>query len=505
MKRCNEIKWVMGLICSIALLVSCSQEESLAINQEMQTLSVTVNDAGYQPVDGADTKAVDINYVTKFTPGDKIGLFAVKDGQVVSTVSNLCFTAQDNLVGGVVWKTSEGKGVPFVEGASYYAYYPYQASLSGSLVSSATTATGFFENVINAWTVSTDQSTYAKYTANDLMVGKASQNFGALSFSLTHSMALAVIKTPAYIYAFQNTSPSLPLYYVPLKDSKFNDFKPCYVAENVYYFLTNPTKPALKRSGSYINYSSTKKGWEVTFNGTAGKYKEYNIHSSESVGRSHNLLVGDFLLSDGTFLQYNATLTAEQKTQCVGVVLKVGFDPALDDDSYRRKNEGMPIPASKIHAYVLGIVSDQYVIKQWATPSYSNRVVGASTSQTDFRGYSNTQKIKAYAAANNIALSEFPAVDMVFKETDIHQSAPDFTSGWFLPSMGQCKYWYDNKTRLLESVRKVLWPTYEFNYQYWSSTELDASKAYQIDFSYSPLVNTEVKTDYEKVCPVLVF
>lgn len=510
MKQIDKIKQAMGLLFVLAMLGGCSQEEGLNTEYEanLKMLSVTVSDMGYEPAQGMGTKAVEMAYTTTFTPNDQIGLFAVKNGQVVSTVNNLVLTAQDNLVGGLAWRTSQGKKVEYIEGATYFAYYPYRASLTGSLVPSATTASGFFLNVIGQWTVSTDQSTYQKYTANDLMVAKASLSYGTLSFPMTHCMALGVIKMPMYRYSFTNQSPSVPMHYAPLKESKFNDFKPYHAREDCYYFLTNPTQPTMSFSGSYVNYLGKKKGWEVVLNGTAGNYKFYNINQSESIGVSHTLHVGDFLLSDGTILQYTATLTAEQKVSCVGVVLKVGFDSTLDDDVYRTKDGGAALPAANIHGYVLGLnKSGSY--KAWATGSFINTSVGTSGSLTDFRGYGNTQKIKAYAAANSVSFSTFPAAYAAAVEYDTeHQPAPEFTSGWFLPSMGQCRYWFNNGTRLVESVRKVLWPSYVFDYEYSSSTEFDASKYYVTDFnksSESEAIKSYTKDWSNRVRPVLVF
>lgn len=504
MKRFTHLKPILFWALSMTLLLSCSQEEELTDkNPHSAFLALTVTDTGYTSPDGSLTKATEDNYVTTFTVGDKIGLFAVKDAQIQSGVNNLQLTAKDNGSGGLIWKTSTDGNVPCIEGATYYAYYPYQASLVGTLTPSATTSALFFDDVISSWPISDDQSTYAKYTANDLMTAKASPSGYTLSLGMTHHMALSVIKTPAKVYTFTNASPAIPAYTVPYTN-EFSNQKPYPFKGNEFRYLHKPSSTA-KLLGIYVKGTGTKVEWEVPLNSTAGGYKSYTVDASESSSSSHLLQAGDFLLADGTILPKTATLTSTQLDNCIGIVLKPGFDSSLDDDIYKTKEGSTAISSSNIHGYVVARRSYDGA-KTWATPSYQTTVIGTSNNTSDFRGYGNSQKLKAYAAQLGYGpdlQTIFPAVNYATYAFEVFfEVAPTFTSGWFLPSIGQLEYLYQNRTTLLTSLQK-LDSSFSWRPYYWSSTESGAN-AYYFNFSVGQKYANN-KSDTNWPLPMLVF
>lgn len=506
MKQFHRMQSMVRFLIGLTLLAGCTQDDLITEKTlDTQAFSVSVTDIGYAPMDASGTKATETNLVTAFTVGDQIGLFAVANGQIATTVNNLRLTAQDNGSGGLIWKTSTGENAPNIADGVYYAYYPYRSTLSGSLVPSASTASAFFANVMSSWTVSSDQGTYANYTANDLMISQASLSGGTLSFGMTHCMALSIIKIPANIYTFNNTNPSIPQYIIPLSGSKFNDFVPLFLKQNSYYFLHKPSQASPVYSGSYTNYFGVKKGWEITLNGSAGKYKTYVVNESASVGRAHNLQTGDFLLSDGTILPKTATLSSTDRTNCIGVILKPGFDSSLDDNHYKTKEGATTIPSSTIHAYV--VAKRPYdLAKTWAVPSYQTTAIGTSNNTSDFRGYGNSQILKAYAAQLGIGpdlQTIFPAVNYAtYGYEFFFDDAPTFTSGWFLPSIGQLEYCYQNRTVIVASMQKID-ASFAWKSWYWSSTE-NGSSAYYYSFSQGNKYSQD-KNDTNYLLPMLVF
>lgn len=273
---------VTGLLLAAAGLWSCSSEDTLDVGTDTpagQTFSISVADGGYSSATGGiHTKAAEQSYQTVFTAGDRIGVFAVKNNQVITQVNNLCLTAADN--GGTLeWKDANGNAPLKFEGAAYYAYYPYQSTLTGSLDASATDAAGFFANVIGNWTPVTDQSTYEKYTAQDLMVARGSISGGKITFGMEHRMALVVIDLPETKYSFSNT-PAISDYITDPLDTRFDNYSPYRMSDGRYRYLVRPGSTATL-TGGYTDASGTVKGWSIAPSISGGNYNTYTIDGGQ--------------------------------------------------------------------------------------------------------------------------------------------------------------------------------------------------------------------------------
>lgn len=155
---------------------------------------------------------------------------------------------------------------------------------------------------------------------------------------------------------------------------------------------------------------------------------------------------GDFYFIDGTFADKSTELTDLQRGLCIGVVLKKGRDDSgdwADNGEYTIRGSSAPM---EVHGYVLAShnAKDPNGFIVWGVP-WSNKVVGCDQNQTTgFNGYSNTKAIIKVANEKGWTLKkEFPAAyDAVNYENVC--PAPAKTSGWFLPSAGQCQYWLNN-------------------------------------------------------------
>lgn len=195
--------------------------------------------------------------------------------------------------------------------------------------------------------------------------------------------------------------------------------------------------------------------------------------------------IGDFYMNDGTIVSKNATLTAEDKTKCIGIVIKVGRD-AGDNNTYMKKDGVTPMSAIK--GYVLALYdadngNDNF---DWGLKVLIGISVNASS--TDYFGYKNTQLIKKYAEDNGKVLqTDFPAAYYATTAYEANYHAPDEASGWFFPSLGEIKQWRTNKTILLESIRKVTDNSgYDWMSVYSTSSEMNATTNWYILFeSYS--------------------
>ncbi|MEO4797133.1 fimbrillin family protein, partial [Bacteroides uniformis] len=204
-------------------------------------LTITVTDGAYAPAPTANdeddatapaTRAVERGFATEFTEGDQIGLYEViekehGDGESLYDVitKNLCLTYD-----GTAWTLPTGaKLTPErpTDGrrTHYYAYYPWQKDEDmvdkvvgddGKVFTNPSgtpfTPQEFFARLISDWYPALDQSTYAAYTASDLMVslGTVTQRTDGtdgseLRFEMEHQMALAVVRVPSTEYTYSET------------------------------------------------------------------------------------------------------------------------------------------------------------------------------------------------------------------------------------------------------------------------------------------------------------
>ena len=115
--------------------VSCSKDdEGDGIDVPSTSLDVIVTADSFVSGDGS------LSVPAELKAGDKMGIFAVENGIILNDIVNVCFTAADDGNGGLVWKSEEE--VTFPSGSAYYAYMPYQETLTTAPDPSAGDAAG---------------------------------------------------------------------------------------------------------------------------------------------------------------------------------------------------------------------------------------------------------------------------------------------------------------------------------------------------------------------------
>lgn len=519
------------------LLVSCQQEELPGMNGASDTtpLSITVTDGGYASTEKAVTRAVENGYRTEFTAGDECGLYIVRDGAIVYDNVKLTATAGTN--GSLTWQPEAG--VTLAGGfpdESYFLYYPYQADMSDKTSVSATDADGFFAPLVSGWQPAADQSTYAAYTASDLMTatGTAVRTNGSisLSFSMTHRMAMAVIEMPKTVYKFNDNS--IPDYVIATTADFGDNAKPCRMADGTYRYIVNSA------SGTATNitcsYDDGKKEFAITTNGITGSYyKTYKIDGLTPIEKQATLRMGDYFCKDSDDKWYIIPQEATPDGNVIGIVFHVG-QHGTDEADYTATGIGQ----QKCHGYVAALTdvhdsrSDRLCWALGPSGKYDIRV-GASTSTDDWQGYSNSLKFHEYVGSGSNAgweMKHFPAalacetygnrtVDQDGNPTDAYGwqqplAAPQNTSGWFLPSCGQLTYLYQNSSILsarMNDVKnsipddcsyKVYIKWYDRD-NYWSSTELWGNRsAHRVSF-YNGHINYNSMNFKWCVRPILAF
>ena len=197
---------------------------------------------------------------------------------------------------------------------------------------------------------------------------------------------------------------------------------------------------------------------------------------------------GDFYFSDGSFADKSTELASWQKAACIGVVLKKGRDNSgdwADNGNYTLKDGTTPM--QKVHGYVLALrdANDGNSCK-WG--SFGTKVICDMNQTIGFNGYSSTQTIVAFNNAQGGSLqSAFPAAYHAVNYETVCP-APSQTSGWFLPSGGQCRYWLKNRDVILRSIQNAGGDGWKNSY--WSSSEgilNPASYAHYLDMRFSDM------------------
>lgn len=502
----------VSLLIVAASLSGCSQNDPLPGDDNGDTraaLTVQVSDNGYSPAEETlpNTRATENDYTTEFTEGDKIGLYAVKDGVVVAGYENLCFTLTDDGSGNLSWMPPAGTTV-WYEGAStkYFVYYPYRLMQEEERPPflSASTDQQFFNSLITTWNPASDQREYVNYTSQDLMTGSGtvSDNGSAriLSVALTHRMALVVLDLPRMRYRFTNKAPQIVDYITDVPDLVFTDFNPCCMDDGTYRYLINPvaTSPQSSLLGSYTAAAGKTQEFTFTPKVSGGSYKTYKVDGgSKEITRT--LQAGDFFMKDGTLLEKNVSLSAAQKTNCLGVIYYVA-DITQDDPLLKKDHPNCQ------HGLVVAL-QDAGGNSHWSSPGYEDITekwlknqnnkydIATLKEEKKMQGYANTRALEGYNASDRVTGEKLGykvlPIELIMEYAAAHP-VPANCSDWYWPSLIELKYmcWGQGassgtvgKAMLDEQLKKVNGAL--LSDRYWSCTECsNGDYAWRTHFFY---------------------
>lgn len=454
--KTNILYFPLLVLLSAVSLCGCSNDDEPVVTAtDGTTLTVTARADGFAPTDGTaqtgtpqtdtpQTRASESGYTTTFVKGDQIGVFAVKDGSVITGCQNVPLTYD-----GTNWNSSTP--VYKYAGATYFAYYPYTVNMNDKTsVDAIVTA---FNNTV---ATVTDQSTYAKYTACDLMTttDAVSPTGSSLSFSFTHKMSLIEISLPvqkykttgnadAYEYSVSVLAATFSL--TPSSGSGATRITPYYMGNGIYRYIVPASTSGTTVSGAFntvdgktIEYSKS------SLSLSTGNYKRLNVTYSGAPSTTPTvraLAAGDFYYSDGNICPGDASNPPSEG--CIGVVYCV-------DNSFITSNSTNKSVGGFIHGLVVALKD-------------------ASTS------------LKWYSAGS--AASDYGNI----------VATPSGSSGWYLPNLDELKYicWGNNSSegtngkgnlngqfnKLSSGSADVFGGVY-----YWSSTEYDRNSAYYVSF-----------------------
>lgn len=200
---------------------------------------------------------------------------------------------------------------------------------------------------------------------------------------------------------------------------------------------------------------------EYTDNGSNNKFTYSNIRSDLELVYGDYVEVGDYYYADGT---WSSVYTSTGSSVCIGIVFKVG---AAEGDAASNYDGKL---TNDIHGYVVALQDAHTVKCAWGGDGV---LIGTSTNQSDFSGYSNSQKIIAKAKEDGHLKPDDPKLDypaMYYiteyqKETTIPNS-----SGWYFPSTGQLTALY--KANVSTNLAIAGGSSFQ-NADYLSSSEFD--------------------------------
>lgn len=225
-----------------------------------------------------------------------------------------------------------------------------------------------------------------------------------------------------------------------------------------------------------------------------------------------NAAVGDYYMSDGTFVDKAATLSYRQEIGCIGIVFYVGQH---ENDGSDYTDSGIRQP--KCHGYVVAL-QDAIDRCMWGvagteigcipTDADGNKQDNYSNPDIDWNGYAWTQKIIAAAGGNdNLNATEqagYPATYYSVVDYRSKVTAPANTSGWFLPAIGQMINISQNRDSLFADKNSVQEIT-EYG-TYWTSSECSYYPTFALTMAHFGRAMDEYKSyNSGSVRPILAF
>ena len=468
MKKLSYQLLILSVIC-MAGLSGCTNDENIT-EQGAADFTINVQTEEFTPETETRTP-VEEGYKTVFKGGEQIGITAVKNGVVYNGMDNIPFTYD---AATKAWKPTDSSVLPqlyYYPGISYIAYYPYDdAGMDGKKSE---------QEIIDAFTPQADQSTYANYTASDLMIATGTANAAnkTLSFSLRHAMAMVSVcaltnkfitsATDGYEY-----SPGEDFAVINLPESAITvgteEVKPYPMSDGTHRAIIRPNATAQTIKIQYKWVDLVEYTDNTSRTSTAGKYHYYSFKMPESTPYIRPINTGDYFYRDGKILPREALVIRDPKN-CVGVVLEAASG---SDSSYGGNCEN-----NKIHGHVFSVYNVAYC--KWGP----NGNIGTNTPDSwgDYRGYQLTQNMKKDADTNHggLSASNYAAAYycLNYGNTDNGRLETSKTSGWYFPSEGfmwKLEGWHLGTVRASLSKLAALSCGADFNNAYyWDSSTGD--------------------------------
>ena len=458
--KTKEMKKILLLVAGIIFMVGCAEDDNLSMIDRGNALSLRVIAENFTSGQSTpETRAAESGYTTTFTNNDRIGIIAVNGSAII----------EDNIqyrYNGTTWQPVSSTIYAYPSPVTYIAYYPYSATMDGKKS---------VDEIIAAFSPQTDQSTYAAYTASDLMTGAGTISGTELEITLTHALSLVEVKLPQityaaaglYFYGF-NTIGTLTIGGTPIT--------PYATGDGTYRYITKSANNATV-SGSYDANGKTISFLKESLSLLSGKYDRLNVtHAGwdTPVVLAASYSVGDYF-PDPNVVYSNGNLVSGYPA--VGVVYEIS-----DGGSHGR------------------IMSLELGGSTWGA-----QVVTGATSETD--GLANIFAVANYIENNNTYtwadFSGYAFVNAKNPENTIYTSGAKGI--WFFPALEELRtlrnsYFNNSLAAKLTTAGGMNFGSYD----HWSSTESSETNALSLEF-YSNIRRDNSKTIGFSARAVLAF
>ena len=459
----QDRKPFISLAAALAMAVgftACSSDDDLQRHDAGGRTSITLTSS-------VATRAVDQNLQsTQIESGVQVGVYVTSGGQLIENGDNNRLTATGNgsFTGETMFFPEEGT-------VSVYAYAPYNAAWTGS------------QGTERTFTVPIDQSTSEGYLAADLMSGMpvGGNSFGKdaeeIQLQFTHKLTklninfntgdtgldlkgatvsvLNVMPTTTFtvstgaigsaqgnateikaavfakdataftasaIFVPQAVDNSVPFVRVTLADGTGYDAKLAeltdFAGSTKYNYTMNFTGGGQEPIEGSLVLESTVTDWTDGGNLASGEVSE-----SKAVG------IGDYMLSDGTFVTA-AELTSENKAKVVAVVFSKEVSQADAEAGY--------------NAYAMGV--ERFGDKGWQIDNVSigTNINSFTQAFADLDGLSKTKAILASEEYAALGQEKIGSNFVNYTNYANSHKLPEGASQWFTPAFGQMVQIFNN-------------------------------------------------------------
>lgn len=420
------------LLSAFILFAACNEEVELP--NTSVTLDITATSGTFEPADGTATRASENLYKTEFTNGDQIGITVIKGGKIVDGVNNICFTYNESTK---KWEADAGSpSLYYYQDVTYLAYYPYDAAMSDKMTE---------QEIIDAFTPQTDQSTYDNYTKSDLMVATGTADRAAKTLSLPFSHKMALVSVSAVTNKFVTSggyeyTPGEEFAVRNLAETSITigtqSLTPCSFDDGTFRVIVPPdaTAQTINLKYKWVDLTDFTDQTQQTL--TSGKYLHYRFKMPESVPYVRELQPGDYFFRDGRILPRETSVITDP-TNCVGIIIMVGSGNTDSSDT----NYGGNCVDNTVHGHAISV----YDVAACKWGPDGNIGTNTSDSWNDWRGYQITQRMKEEGDTNHggFSPSNYAAAYycLNYGNTDRGRLTTNKTSGWYLPSEGYMYQW----------------------------------------------------------------
>ena len=464
------------LLLSLLSFMACNGDEKIdsgMVQQDGEALQLNVRVGDFAINDISNIRVTDSGSATTFENGDRIGVI-VLDADNNELSDNIPYKYD-----GSIWSfdssNGEGKTAIYYDNKAtvYFAYFPYSKEA---------------DNVINIdglkgiFLPEGDQRSKDAYRASDLLVWSDTSGRPLKKLDILFEHAYSLLSLSPSIKCKINGRRDFT--YVPssISDVSFNigteSLFPYQVNDGSYQVIISPKRAKVHWLYEYnkemysgaMPYTDLSANTCYTFTPILKDIGDYTLDKVQ---------MGDFYCKDesnnGYLIPGDVTaLSADM--DCLGIVLKSGKDSGgewVDYCKYKQK-DGIT-EMHTVHGYVLALY-DANGGNACTWGLWSLAAIDSGEPSIGFYGYKNTQRIISFAESENRTLKDvFPTVYWITDGTEGYEysyPAPANSSGWFLPSLGQCWYWMYNKANLLSAIKKATGDNdYGWKLGYWSSSE----------------------------------